>query len=153
MLLLDCVNRCALNYGVTPSAPLHAYLSFGMAILFVAMACVALFALVIRWVIRTPVRSRVRITIDAGRVLEVNAGDRLYHTLVRAGVMASTTCGGYGSCAQCRCRVLKGGGRITERELPYFSKGEQQNHWRLACQVRVHGDLTIELPERQVDTG
>jgi len=118
-----------------------------MSIIYIASACTVLAALVMRWMWKGPTRSRIHITLDDGRVLEVGGGHSLYHTLAREGITLASSCGGNGSCALCRCRVVKGGGRITERELPYFSKAEVKAKWRLACQLMVHGDMTLELPE------
>ena len=98
------------------------------------------------WLSRGQIRSRIRITLNGDRELLVNGGASLYHTLLQHGAMVPSTCGGKGSCAQCRCRVLRGGGRITDREKPYFSPAEIKGKWRLACQVMVHGDLVVELP-------
>lgn len=98
------------------------------------------------WLSRGQIRSRLRITLNGDRELLVNGGASLYHTLLQHGAMLPSTCGGKGSCAQCRCRVLRGGGRITEREKPYFSSVEINGKWRLACQVMVHRDLVVELP-------
>ncbi|MBX2974374.1 MAG: 2Fe-2S iron-sulfur cluster binding domain-containing protein [Flavobacteriales bacterium] len=117
-----------------------------MSIIFIATACAVLLSLVVRWMLKGPTRSRIHITINGGRVLEVGGGHSLYHTLEREGIVLASTCGGKGSCAQCRCRVVKGGGRITEREQPYFSRAEVARKWRLACQVKVYGDMTVELP-------
>ena len=98
------------------------------------------------WLVRGRMRSRIHITVNGEREVVVSGGASLYHTLLQHGEVQPSTCGGKGSCAQCRCRVLRGGGRITDREKPYFSPAEIKGKWRLACQVMVHGDLVVELP-------
>jgi Na+-transporting NADH:ubiquinone oxidoreductase subunit F len=118
-----------------------------MSILFIAFACVLLVAAVVRWMLKGPTHSRIRITVNGSRVLEVSGGDTLMNTLAREGIRLASTCGGKGSCAMCRCRIVKGGGRIAERELPYFNKKEVVGKWRLACQVKVHGDMAVDLPD------
>lgn len=45
----------------------------------------------------------------------------------------------------CRCQVEEGGGSILPTETGFFSKKEQADHWRLACQVKVKEDISIEL--------
>jgi Na+-transporting NADH:ubiquinone oxidoreductase subunit F len=97
---------------------------------------------------RRSVRSRIHITLNGGRVLEVSGGQSLFHKLKEHGVELPSTCGGKGSCAQCRCRVLRGGGPITEQERPYFTPAEVTDKWRLACQVKVVADLVVQLPEQ-----
>lgn len=97
---------------------------------------------------RRSVRSRIHITVNGGRVLEVSGGQSLFHKFKEHGVELPSTCGGKGSCAQCRCRVLGGGGPITEQERPYFTLAEVTDKWRLACQVKVVADLVVQLPEQ-----
>ena len=46
----------------------------------------------------------------------------------------------------CKCQVIEGGGSILPTEKGYFSRKEQQNHWRLGCQVKVREDLKIIVP-------
>lgn len=117
-----------------------------MSIVFITVACVLLVAVVLRWMLKGPTHSRIRITINGERTIAVSGGDTLFNTLAREGIALPSTCGGKGSCALCRCRVLKGGGPIAERELPYFTRAEVAQKWRLACQVKVLNDLAIELP-------
>lgn len=52
-----------------------------------------------------------------------------------------------GSCGQCRCQVLEGGGEILPTETGFFSRKEQADHWRLGCQVKVKQDMSIKIDE------
>lgn len=88
----------------------------------------------------------VRIRVNAERTLEAPTGGVLLYALAKEGITLPTTCGGTGSCAWCKCKVLKGGGRITDRELPYFSRAQVKDRWRLACQVKVVRDMEVEVP-------
>jgi Na+-transporting NADH:ubiquinone oxidoreductase subunit F len=47
----------------------------------------------------------------------------------------------------CRCQIIEGGGSILPTEVGFFTRKEQQNNWRLGCQVKVRSDLKIVLPE------
>ena len=47
----------------------------------------------------------------------------------------------------CKCQVLSGGGEILPTEKIYFTRREQQENWRLGCQVKVKQDLEIRIPE------
>lgn len=109
--------------------------------------CIVIGAAISWWLWRARMRRLVRIAIQGVRVLEVHGGDDLLSTLARNGFDLPSTCGGKGSCARCRCRVVHGGGRITDRERPYFTRDEVAGRWRLACQVKVYGDMTVQLPE------
>ncbi len=53
---------------------------------------------------------------------------------------------GSGTCGMCKVKVNEGGGSILPTEKGFFSRKEQQNNWRLGCQVKVRNDLDIEVP-------
>ena len=52
----------------------------------------------------------VKLTINGDRVLDVASGGTLLNTLAVNGIYLSSACGGKGSCGQCKCQVLDGGG-------------------------------------------
>ena len=90
----------------------------------------------------------VKITINGGdKELDVESGSTLLNTLVTNDVHLPSACGGKGSCGQCKCQVIEGGGEILPSETSHFSRKQQQDHWRLGCQVKVKGDLSIKIPE------
>ena len=45
----------------------------------------------------------------------------------------------------CRCQVEDGGGSILPTETGFFSRKEQQDNWRLACQVKVKEDMKLHI--------
>ncbi len=89
----------------------------------------------------------VKLTINGENELEVESGSTLLNTLSSNGIFLSSACGGKGSCGQCKCQVLEGGGEILPSEKGHFSRKQQQDHWRLGCQVKVKNDLKIKVPE------
>ncbi len=88
-----------------------------------------------------------KITINGDNVVEVESGSSLLSTLAVNGVHLPSACGGKGSCGQCKCQILEGGGEILDSEKGHFSRKEQMNHWRLGCQAKVKGDMSIKVPE------
>jgi len=88
----------------------------------------------------------VKININGERDLEVFGGSSLLTTLANEKIFLPSACGGGGTCAMCRCRVLEGGGSILPTETGFFTRKEQLNNWRLGCQVKVRENLTIEVP-------
>ncbi len=92
-------------------------------------------------------KGNVTITINDDRQLNVSTGGTLISTLSEQGVHLPSACGGKGSCGQCKCRVVKGGGSILPTEVPHFSRKQTQEGWRLGCQVKVKEDLSLRLPE------
>lgn len=89
----------------------------------------------------------ILINDDPDKAIQVPAGGKLLNTLADKGIFLASACGGGGTCAQCRCRVIEGGGSILSTEEGHFSRGEIRENWRLSCQVAVKQDLKIEVPE------
>ncbi len=89
----------------------------------------------------------VKITINKEHELEVPMGDTLLNTLQNQNIFLSSACGGQGTCAECRCQVIDGGGSILQTEIGHFTRKEVQANWRLSCQVNVREDMNIQIPE------
>ena len=90
---------------------------------------------------------KVKVTINGENQLEVESGSTLLNTLAVNNVFLPSACGGKGSCGQCKCQVVEGGGEILPSEVSHFSRKQQKDHWRLGCQVKVKGDMSIKVPE------
>ncbi len=88
----------------------------------------------------------VKIMINEEKEIEVGSGSSLLSTLANEKIFLPSACGGGGTCAMCRCRVTEGGGNILPTEVGYFTRREQQDHWRLGCQVKVRENMKIEIP-------
>ena len=89
----------------------------------------------------------VKITINKERDLEVGMGNTLLNTLQNDNIFLSSACGGQGTCGECRCQVVSGGGSILQTEIGHFTRKEVQDNWRLSCQVKVKEDMEIRVPE------
>ena len=89
------------------------------------------------------------VDINSGqRTIEAAHGEPLFFELDRSGVHLPSACGGRGICGLCRTRVLTGGGDASETERQHLSDEEVNAGVRLACQLRVEGDLSIEVSRR-----
>ncbi len=89
----------------------------------------------------------VKVLLNGEKEMEVNAGASLLNAMSAAGVFLPSACGGKGSCAQCKCQVLEGGGEILPTETVHFTRKQIKSHWRLGCQVKVKGNLSLKVPE------
>ena len=89
----------------------------------------------------------VKIKINGENEIEVGGGSTLLTTLGNNKIFLPSACGGGGSCLQCKCKVLDGGGEPLPTEIPNFSRKELADGWRLGCQVKVKQDMIIEVPE------
>ena len=123
---------------------------FGTAIGGVAMFTIIIMSLVIIILIaRSRLVSSGNVTInindDPDNSVSTAAGGKLLPTLASEGIFLSSACGGGGTCGQCRCKVLDGGGSILPTEEGHFTQGEIRDGMRLACQVAVKQDMKIEI--------
>lgn len=94
-------------------------------------------------------QGNVKIVIngDTENPVEVAPGSSLLTTLGDKKIFLPSACGGGGTCAMCECKVMSGGGDVLPTELNHLSRKEVAEHYRLACQVKVREDMTIEIPE------
>ncbi|MDN3492932.1 NADH:ubiquinone reductase (Na(+)-transporting) subunit F [Winogradskyella bathintestinalis] len=89
----------------------------------------------------------VKIKINGEREIEVASGGTLLSTLGSNKIFLPSACGGGGTCIQCECHVLEGGGEALPTETPHFSRKELAEGARLSCQVKVKQDMEITIPE------
>jgi Na+-transporting NADH:ubiquinone oxidoreductase subunit F len=89
----------------------------------------------------------VKIRINGEKEIEVSSGASLLTTLGNAKIFLPSACGGGGTCLQCECHVLSGGGEALPTETPHFSRKELKEGVRLACQVKVKQNMEISIPE------
>ena len=89
----------------------------------------------------------VTITINDEKKIEVESGGTLLSTLGGKKIFLPSACGGGGTCIQCECHVLEGGGEALPTETPHFTRKELKEGARLSCQVKVKQDMNIHIPE------
>ncbi len=87
----------------------------------------------------------IEVNGDPSKAITVPAGGKLLNKLAEEGIFLSSACGGGGTCAQCKCKVLEGGGSMLPTERGHFTMGEAKENWRLSCQVSVKQDMKIEV--------
>lgn len=93
----------------------------------------------------------VSIEINRDKTLTARPGGKLLGTLAENGIFLSSACGGGGSCGQCRCLVLAGGGGILPTERGAISRFDARRGMRLSCQVAVKRDLKIAVPPETLE--
>ena len=90
---------------------------------------------------------QVTITINGKDKLTVDQGSSLLSTLAANDVYLPSACGGKGSCGQCKCQVVEGGGEILDSEKGHFTRKQIKSGFRLGCQCKVKGDLAIKVDD------
>lgn len=125
------------------------------SVIFVIVSSIIAFMVIVLVLVSTLLYARARLTavgqvkisINGEKEVTVNPGNSLLSTLSENGIFLPSACGGGGTCAQCRCQVVAGGGSILATETGYFTRREQQEQWRLGCQVKIREDIQIKVPE------
>ena len=122
----------------------------------VVIASVAVFLGVIVLLVALLLFAKKKLTPSGEVTININEGDReiitepgntLLTTLSNNKILLPSACGGGGTCAMCRCQIVEGGGSILPTETDFFTRKEQNEKWRLACQVKVKEDLKIKVPQ------
>ena len=90
---------------------------------------------------------KVKLLINGQKEIEVETGNTVLTTLSNAKIFLPSACGGGGTCLQCECHVLKGGGEPLPTEVPNFTRKELAAGARLGCQVKIKEDMEITIPE------
>ena len=89
------------------------------------------------------------VNLNNGRlVLECRQGMTLFAALRMNKIYLPTGCGARGACGQCRVRVLAGDVNApTDNEKNKVSGADLSAGIRLGCQLRLSGDLGVEVSE------
>jgi len=87
----------------------------------------------------------IRIT-PYGIELKGRRGETLLDVLRRSGITIDASCGGRGLCGRCRVRILSGIATDPTASEERLLGDSIRVGWRLACQVKLEGDLCIAVP-------
>ncbi|MCT8159142.1 NADH:ubiquinone reductase (Na(+)-transporting) subunit F [Pseudoruegeria sp. SHC-113] len=121
--------------------------TFSLGVLLFTLIVLALVTVIMFARSRLVSSGNVNITINGEKTISVPAGGKLLQTLAAEKLFVPSACGGGGTCAQCRVKVLDGGGSILPTEESHITKREAACGDRLSCQVAVKQDMEIEVPE------
>jgi Na+-transporting NADH:ubiquinone oxidoreductase subunit F len=120
----------------------------------IILISIAVFLAVILTLVLVLLYARAKLTPQGEVSLQVNdkefqvqPGSTVLTTLSNQGIFLPSACGGGGTCAMCKCQVHEGGGSILPTETGFFTRKEQQENWRLGCQVKIREDMKIQIPE------
>ncbi len=120
----------------------------------VILISIGIFQVIILVLITGLLYARKKLTPQGEVVITINdedykapPGSSLLTTLSNQGIFLPSACGGGGTCGVCKCQVLEGAGSILATETGFFTRKEQNDHWRLSCQVKVRQDLKIKIAE------
>lgn len=92
-------------------------------------------------------QGEVTLNINNEKEIVVEPGTTILSTLSNNGIFLPSACGGGGTCGMCKCQVVEGGGSILPTETSFFTRKQQQDQWRLGCQVKIRENMKIHVPE------
>jgi uncharacterized 2Fe-2S/4Fe-4S cluster protein (DUF4445 family) len=75
---------------------------------------------------------------------EVEKGENLLRTALRAGVHINASCGGEGVCG--KCRIILEEGKVECPDSTLLTRDEWSLGYRQACQCRVLSDIVVHIP-------
>lgn len=84
---------------------------------------------------------------DGAKEMVVDGGTNLLITLSNNKLFIPSACGGKATCGLCKVQVFEGAGPLLPTEEPYLTQHERDNHYRLACQIKVKTDMKLGIPE------
>ena len=93
-----------------------------------------------------------KVTVEGETSFEVEAGTKLVLCLEDNGIDVLHRCGGIARCTTCRVEIVEGEvPPVSEIEQKALTKDPDENlidAYRLSCQLRVEGDLTVRVAKR-----
>ncbi|MDG5799181.1 NADH:ubiquinone reductase (Na(+)-transporting) subunit F [Marinilabiliaceae bacterium ANBcel2] len=122
----------------------------------VILASVVIFLVLILLLVSVLLYAKKRLTPSGTVIIDINEGEKelevepgqtLLSALGSNKIFLPSACGGGGTCAMCKCQVHDGAGSILPTETGFFTRKEQNQDWRLACQVKVRDNLKMDIPK------
>jgi uncharacterized 2Fe-2S/4Fe-4S cluster protein (DUF4445 family) len=86
--------------------------------------------------------------------INVLHGTNLLEAASIEGINLASSCGGNGSCGQCKVKIIKGAASfLTSQEKSLLTETEIENGYRLACCFSVKSDMEVSIPEKSMLRG
>ncbi len=88
--------------------------------------------------------------LPEGKRASISKGESLLDAALRVGADLASLCGGKGYCGKCQVMIIQGLEKVnavTELERKHISEEKINLNFRIACQTKVLGDVTVKIPE------
>jgi Na+-transporting NADH:ubiquinone oxidoreductase subunit F len=95
----------------------------------------------------------VTLTLNEDKELTVRGGNSLLYTLFQQKYFVPSACGGKGTCGYCKLVVTEGTGPYLPTEKIVLTDEEVAGNVRLSCQVKVRGDMRVQIPAEYFEIG
>ena len=94
------------------------------------------------------------VAIEGREAFEVEAGKKLVLAIEDSGYDILHRCGGFARCTTCKVHFLSGEpSEMNAEERATLEEDSLLGQYRLSCQIRVHGDMSLDPPDRASDRG
>ncbi len=80
--------------------------------------------------------------------IDVPEGINIKDTAMLAGIIVDAPCGGQGKCGKCKVTVTRRATSPNSIEQKFISQKDMDKGVRLACQMKIFGDMTISVPKK-----
>jgi len=87
-------------------------------------------------------------------VVEIDGSKNLLEALKEKGIYIKSSCGGVASCSDCIVKVLSGEDHLEPppfEEIQFLGNVFHITKERLACQLKINGDITIDITHHDED--
>ncbi len=118
-----------------------------LGVIFFTLIVIALVFIIIGAKSQLVASGDVEVLINDEKKIHVPVGSKLLTALADNHLFVPSACGGGGTCAQCKVKVLEGGGEILPTERTHITKREASDGERLSCQVTVKHNMVIEVED------
>lgn len=89
-----------------------------------------------------------KVDINNGkRILEINEERLLIDVLSSQGIHLPSACGSNGKCGLCKVKIITPEIPYTSSEQQRLSEADMIEGIHLSCQITIHNDIQIEIPE------
>lgn len=82
---------------------------------------------------------------DPALTKTVAGGSTVLLALTSNGIPIPCPCGGKATCKQCRVQIVEGASEALETDKATFTKKQLQEGWRLSCQAKVKGNMSLQI--------
>ncbi len=90
-----------------------------------------------------------QVTVEGEKSFEVESGKKLVLCLEDNGIDVLHRCGGNARCTTCRVEIVSGDvPPQSDLEREALEEPELIEKYRLSCQIRVQGDVTVRVAKR-----
>ena len=87
--------------------------------------------------------------LPARQSVTMPAGTTLLDAAREAGIHINASCNGKGSCG--KCKLVVADGTVDAPPTPLLTDGEKAKGYVLACQSRIIGDVSVQIPQEAIE--